>query len=191
MNLKNLESLVRKAKLGDKPSLKEILNAFKPLILKLSNSTYIHSYTKDDLIQEGFCSLLKAIDHYDITKNTFVAYATNSIKNNYNYLIRQRVKLGYESSYNKKISIDNEYEIIDIIPSKKDIFKEFLKEENLKALKNAFKFLNIQQRDIIYQCYFMRLSMKEYALKNNMTYNQCKYIKATALAHLKQNLPID
>lgn len=46
-------------------------------------------YDFSDIEHECYATLLKCIKIYDLDKNRFVAYATMTIKNNINYLIKK------------------------------------------------------------------------------------------------------
>lgn len=98
----NKEIIVR-AKAGDKAAKEEILMMFKPLVISCANNVYICGYEKSDLIQIGYISILKAIDSFDISSDSFAAYVNNSVRNNFYYLIRGKAKLNQNSELNEEI----------------------------------------------------------------------------------------
>ncbi|SFU83232.1 RNA polymerase sigma factor, sigma-70 family [Clostridium sp. DSM 8431] len=91
MNYKYIESLVLSAKDGDEVSKEKLVEEFSPLIKALSHKTHLSTYTTEDLINECYISLFKCIKLYNPKNHRFVAYATNAIKNNLNYLIRRNL----------------------------------------------------------------------------------------------------
>lgn len=102
------KELLIKAKEGDKASKEEILMMFKPLVISRANNIYISGYDKSDLIQIGYVSVLKAIDSYDISSDSFTAYVNNAVRNNFYYLIRGKAKLNYDTDLDEKfLSEDN------------------------------------------------------------------------------------
>lgn len=112
MESKYIEHLVLKARSGDRSSLENIFREFTPIIIKYSSSIYPSSYSREDLIQEGYLYLVNIIKKYNPKKNRFVIYACIALKNNYNYLIRQKAKYNMELSYNnstKQSNSDFEY----------------------------------------------------------------------------------
>jgi RNA polymerase sigma factor (sigma-70 family) len=176
---------VLKAKSGDKSSLENILNKFTPVIIKYSSSIYLSSYSREDLIQEGYLYLVNIIKKYNPKRNRFVVYASIALKNNYNYLIRQKARYNMELSYNNSIGqsdVNFECFLMDNL----NIEEKFIQSKNKKALYSALKNLDEKELDILIHYYFKELSIKSYAVKNNMLYHSCVNLKKTALSHLKE-----
>lgn len=181
MNKAYIESLVSKAKLGDKISLNIILKEFTPTIIKYSSSIYLSSYSIEDLIQEGYVYLFNIIEKYNPNKSSFKTYANISLKNNYNYLIRKNAKYHKELSYNKPINSDKG-EMNYLLENDFNIEDEFFK----NVLYNSLKDLDKKECNVLIHYYFKDESLKEFALKNNMAYHHCVRLKNTALYHLKE-----
>ncbi|MCB2357017.1 helix-turn-helix domain-containing protein [Clostridium estertheticum] len=59
-----LETLVEKAKNGDRKSLMVIIEKYKFLIIKLASTYHIPSYEFEDLVQQGYLSVIKAVKIY-------------------------------------------------------------------------------------------------------------------------------
>nr|WP_246582857.1 sigma-70 family RNA polymerase sigma factor [Clostridium mobile] len=181
--MRDVESLVDKAKKGDKSSLEELIKALTPLIMKESSKVYLKGYDREDLIQIGNLSLLKALDKYDMSKKNFIGYAAMAIKNNFYYLIRKECKENYEASLNKEIGEDIYIE--DTLKSTEDIEEDFIKKEEYKNLYSALKKLSKEEIYIINWIYFERKKLKDYAIKNNISYNKARYLKDKTIKKLK------
>ncbi|WP_243447595.1 sigma-70 family RNA polymerase sigma factor [Clostridium tetani] len=187
MNATNIEYLVSKAKLGDKNSLEMILDEFTPTIIKFSSCIYLSSYNMEDLIQEGYLYLFNIINKYDPKKSKFKTYANVALKNNYNYLIRQNVKYHAELSYNKPINSDKD-ELNYFLKDNFNVEDIFIKSKYKKVLYASLKALDKKESNIIIHYYFKKLSLKEFAIKNNISYHNCIKLKNTALHNLKENV---
>ncbi len=179
----DIEFLVKKSKEGDLKSKEELLNRFKPYIIKKAREIYIKNYDIDDLIQIGNISIIKAIDKYNLDKGNFVSYVTFAINNNFNYEIRRMSKTRYDSSLNK--NIDDNLEIIDIIAWKENIEENFIRKQNLKYVKNALNKLNENERKLIYSIYFADIKLKEYASKEGIKYGSALKRKTKILNKLR------
>lgn len=179
----DIEFLVKKSKEGDLKSKEELLNRFKPYIIKKAREIYIKNYDIDDLIQIGNISIIKAIDKYNLDKGNFVSYVTFAINNNFNYEIRRMSKTRYDSSLNK--NIDDNLEIIDIIAWKENIEENFIRKQNLKYVKNALNKLNENERKLIYSIYFADIKIKEYAYKEGIKYGSALKRKTKILNKLR------
>ena len=87
-----LESLVEKAKNGDRIALMDIIERYKFLIIRLAVSYHIPSYEFEDLVQQGYLSVIKAIGMYKLGSNSFNGYCINSIKTNFKALLKGKIK---------------------------------------------------------------------------------------------------
>ena len=73
MDYKYIESLLLSAKNGDIFSVEKLTEEFTPLIKSLYNKTYLTNYTKEDLQEECYLTLLKCIKTYKPESHRFVA----------------------------------------------------------------------------------------------------------------------
>ena len=179
-----LENLVKLAKMGDKPALEEILIRFKPLLIKLSKTTFIVGYEDEDLIQIGYISIINVIKNYDSKKGTsFTAYISCALKNNFYNEIRNKVKLNAETSLNAKI--DGTAEIVDFISSEENISEDLVKRETCALLRDALKKLSIAEQELLTFIYFNNGSIAKYAQLKNAKYITCAKRKIRALQKLK------
>ena len=70
------EKLVELVKAGDKTALDYLLNKYKDVVSMKTNRFFIIGAEKDDMIQEGFWGLYKAIQCFDPEKqNSFKTFA--------------------------------------------------------------------------------------------------------------------
>lgn len=182
MNKKELEKLVREAKLGNEDAKENIITTFEGYIYTVASSYYIKGYDMDDLLQLGRISVYKAIKLYDLNKssNGFMYYTINAVKNNFLYEFRKCKKYNYESSLNAK-SEDSALEYIDYIEdsanTEEDYEKKIIKEELTKAIKS----LPQPEQDIIIWEYYLNKNLKEYANLKNLKYSYIIYHKKKAL----------
>lgn len=89
MDYKHIESLIISTKAGDTLSLENPTEEFTPLIKNICRKTHLPGYIQEDPEQECIISLMHCIEKYTPSHHKFVAYATNGIKNNLNYLIKK------------------------------------------------------------------------------------------------------
>lgn len=126
MEMKELtdEKLVELYKGGDSNAFDELYVRYKYIIVAASRSFYLSGGDKDDILQEGFLGLLKAVDTYN-GKSSFKSYAflcirskiITAIKNSYSN--KNKPLQGYVSIYgcstelNRLLGDDPEEKIIN------------------------------------------------------------------------------
>lgn len=181
-----LKELVIKAKANNIDAKEEILSRFKPFIIKQCNKIYLKDYTFDDLVQTSYISLLNAIKKFDINNDNFTAYATISIKNNLNYLIRQKAKINYDISIFKETGENIEF--IDTLKDDFEIEKSYFHKEAVSALINAIKTLPKEERYIIENLYFYNKSLKDLSTELKIKYITLAKRKERILKKLKRLL---
>lgn len=182
-----LEALLKKAKNGESSAVKEICIRFNGMIINMCRSFYIKGYTMEDMIQEGRLSLIKAVGSYDLSSEyPFASYARSAILKNFYYKIR---------SSTKKVSCCSIYscnkegnELIDIIPSRENIEEDFMGKQWSIQLKNAVGKLSRKEKKIIIWCYVENKSLKEYAVKKDITYKRAVCRRKRALYNLRKYL---
>lgn len=141
MEIKEIELLVRKAKLGDSKAIESLFFAFTPYINLLVSKFHIRGYDKDDLVQESFIVLNNAINKYNCN-NTFVSYVTRALKNNIIYLLRK------STSHDKTIMIDN------LLEDSSNLELDVLNHIDLEHLSCSMKNLSELEVKIIKDYYF-------------------------------------
>ena len=177
---------IKLAKEGDKEAIAEILESFKMFIIKQCNKIYIEGYDKEDLIQEGYISLIKAIEKYDDSKGTFVAYSTRTIVNNYYMMIRNRAKYNGTTSLNR--SNDENIELIDIIEGNENIEEKMILREDIKEVMEAIDDMNDSDKKLIIDLQVNKISGKQLAKELGISYVALCKRKERALKKLKLKL---
>lgn len=174
-----MEDLVRKAKEGDKFAMEELLNRFKFFIYKQAGKFSIPSYDFDDLVQHGYLSVINAVKLYNPEKNSFTTYCTNGIINNFNALLKGKIKhfreVQDEGILNSKVC---EFTLED----------EIIAYEETLNLKKAMVKLNYQEQNILNLVYVKGLTLKEAAALCDVKYRVAIEIRKIALGKLKQFL---
>ena len=160
-------------KMGDIKSRNKIIECnlrLVPLIVK----KYFNQYNilDDDLIQIGYLGLIKAVDHYDISKNyKFSSYASACIINEINsYYVRSK-SIKDTISLDAEIIIGNDEEktnLYELVPADKEEFTvTFERNDYLYYLLDTLSYVD---RDIIEMYYGIgeykrRYNQKEIAEK--------------------------
>lgn len=176
-----LEKLIKRAKGQDTDAVEEIINRFKKYVVKTAAEIYIKGYEMEDLIQEGYVSIIKAINYYNVDKKSFTAYITKSVRNNYYNEIRRMSKRNYEESLDKIMEEGREKRIHHFY----NIEEEYIKKEELYEMKNALDRLTERERELIqYICKDERGAIKRYAKNHNIKYGTCYKIKSRIVKRL-------
>lgn len=177
----NLNPLVLKAKAGNKESLCEILNSFKPFIKNFCKNIYIKSFDLLDLYEECYLSIILSIKKCDIKKFNFTAYTMCSIKNNIFYKIRSYSNLNKEMSLNNKVSFDDDFTFLDILKDNSNSFRSL-------SLNFAVNSLTGTEKDLIKSIFFLGYSPLEYSKKSSINYRTCLRRQKKALKKLKSKI---
>ncbi|MFA6940560.1 MAG: sigma-70 family RNA polymerase sigma factor [Clostridiaceae bacterium] len=167
------KELLIKAKEGDKASKEEIIKMFQPLILSCVSRIYVNGLDKSDLIQIGYVSILKAIDSFDISSDSFTAYVNNSVKNNFYYLIRGTVKLKYDTALDEEIISEDNTEDKAMVSL------------DTEELKNAIDKLSDYDKTLIDCLFFKGYKLKECAAMLNTSKSTICRRKERILKKLK------
>ena len=78
------ETLIQMIKEGDKKALDYLLNKYRDVVTMKANRFFIIGAERDDMIQEGFWGLYKAIQSFDTEKqNSFRTFANLCIERQY------------------------------------------------------------------------------------------------------------
>lgn len=180
-----LENLVDLAKTGDKNALEEILIKFKPLLIKLSRTTYIMGYEPEDLIQIGYIFIINILEKYDLKKGTnFTAYVSCSLKNNFYNEIRTKAKINTERSLNAKLNGGTE--LVELLVSEENIQEDLVKKETYGGLSEALKKLSKEEQELLNFVFFNNGTVTKYAQLKNLKYITCAKRKKRALDKLKK-----
>lgn len=179
MDFVYIEELVRKSKDGDEFSKEKLAEEFRPLILNISKRTFIDGYEMHDIQHECYKSLFKSVSLYNIERHRFVAYATNAIKNNMNYLIK-KIKSRSFTEGNDALNFHDEIE--KDLPSQ-DISLEdlFCDKCDYEELRLAINNLSEEEKELIDFIFFKNNTVRTYSLLKNMCYSTANLRKKNVL----------
>ena len=112
---------------------------------------------------------MKCVALYNLEKHRFVAYATNSIKNNLNDLIK-RIKNRNSTDGNDALSLHDDVEID--LPSQELNLEDFLCEEcDYEELRFAIDKLTGEEKEFINFVFYKNNTVQTYAYLKNMCYS--------------------
>ena len=177
-----MEELVRKAKAGDEAAIGEVINKYKYLIIKEASRYRIPSYEFEDLVQQGYLSVIKAIAMYKLGSNSFSGYCINSIKTNFKALLKGKIKHYREVPNEDPLSTSGttttEYSFT--------LEDEVIAYEEVKRLYAALEKLDPQEREVVERFYLLEESLKEIACDGDKSYHQYARLKSKALEKLRK-----
>jgi len=181
-----MQELIKRGKQGDKAAQEEIVKKFMPLIYKVSYKIYIAGYEKEDLIQIGAESILKAVNRFDAEKSTsFTAYVKSTVENNYRFLIRGKVKENYVKSLNE-IQEDG-FELEDHIPMDFNLENHVVNSDLKKRLREAIESLRSEEKELLHYAFYKEHgSLTEYAKVNGIDYNKAYKLKNSLINKLRE-----
>lgn len=162
MDLNYVESLAIKGKSGDMKSKEELIKEFTPFIKKLSKNTFIKGYDRYDIENECYSYLLRALEKYDISRHKFVAYCTNTIKNNINYLIKKSI-----TNSSENVLLIDDISCAD----EENIDDNLLKDDEIKEIKKCIDNLTETEYELYKFIFIDNKKLKEYAYLNNILYH--------------------
>lgn len=176
--------LLEMSKDGDMEAKERLLYKLKPLILASIRRYYNRPNEYDDLIQEGYEVILKAIEEYKPNKGAhFLGYAKLQLK--YHYLNKHREKEYY--SLNEPLG-DGEIELIDLIEDDTNILEDYIKKEEAEKLIRKLDTLSKRQKQILIEFYINENSMDEIAQKLNITYRTVANTKSSGINNLRKTM---
>ncbi|MBU3207613.1 sigma-70 family RNA polymerase sigma factor [Clostridium algidicarnis] len=185
---KEMEEIIKRAKDGDEEAKTSLLEKYTPLVYSLSRNIYIKGYDAEDLVQEGFNSILKAITKYDPEKGVeFGYYLKQSIKFNYYYIIRQKSRANFETSLNKKSKEGVEY--INTIEDEFNLEDNIIGKEEMVNLFQALEILKKEERELIDMVFSKGYGgIKSYAKLKGLNYSLVSKRKDRIIEKLRQEM---
>jgi RNA polymerase sporulation-specific sigma factor len=180
--------LVERAKSGDKKALGEIVESYKPFVIKTAAGIFITGSDMEDLIQEGCISIINAVRLYDKNKcSNFTAYVTNAVRNNYYYAIRKAARGNYDCSLDAEAG--DGIEFIDCLMDDFNIEEDYIHKEDIYALEAALKKLEQEEREFLLSLYSdCNGAMKREAEARNIKYSTIAKRKNTIINNLRSML---
>lgn len=177
MNFNILEENVIKAKNGDNKAKEDIIKFFKPFIEKKKNTFFIYSYSSEDIEQELFSAILKAIGKYTGT-NSFFWYGIKSMENHL-YNISRKHK-GIKNEYNLEFASNRQHDT--------DVIEEVLSTIEYNTILTTFDKLPHNHRVILREIYINNMSYSDLMDKYSIKYSTVAKRKYTAIRKLKSIL---
>lgn len=182
MNCRLIEELVIDAKNGDMNAKEQIINEFTPFIINFSNKTFIEGYEIQDIHNECYSILLRAIKQYDPNRHRFVAYATNAIKNSIYCLIRDTKNRSLVNGPST-LTFTGELESLNISIDGK-IDNNLISICESKELNDALLSLSDSEIELINFIVIQDISVKEFAKLKSTKYTTTLRNKNIALKKL-------
>ena len=186
----NIEELVILAKNGDKTAEEEIIKGLALLIIKYSRRVYICGLDENDFKQMGFLTVIKAIKSYNPVKSdSFLKFVCCSLKNNYNNEVRRKYKYKFETSLNKLIDENVEFE--EFLVSDINIEEEFLYRESLRHVFRLVNKLSFEERELVNYVYVKGYSLRDYTRLKNIKYFTAAKRKERMLDKIRNMLSME
>ena len=179
MNFEYIESLVTNCKNGDALSKEKLAEEFRPLIFNISKRTFIHGYAIHDIQHECYKTLFNCVALYNLEKHRFVAYASNSIRNNINDLIK-RIKIRSFTEGKDALTLhdDVEKELPDMDINLEDLLCD---QCDYQELRSALKNLTEEEKELIDFIFYKNNTVQTYAYYKNMCYSTANLKKKATL----------
>jgi len=179
MNFEYIESLVTNSKNGDTLSKEKLAEEFRPLIFNISKRTFIDGYEIHDIQNQCYETLFKCVSLYNLEKHRFVAYATNSIKNNMNDLIK-RIKIRSATEGNDALSLHEDVE--KDLPSQDISLDDLLCDQcEYEDLRLAIDNLTEEEKELIDFIFYKNNTVQTYAYYKNLCYSTASQRKNVIL----------
>ncbi|MCF6463958.1 hypothetical protein C3E89_11420 [Clostridium sp. Cult1] len=180
---KEIEKLLLLSKKGDKKAKETLLLKLNPLIISSIRRYYNKIDQYDDLIQEGYEIILKAIENYNPNRGVkFLGYVKAMLR--YGYLEKHREK--QILSLNEPLE---EGEFIDLLEgSEEDPVDAVIKKEEKYLLLESLNCLTERQKQVVVDYYINRLSIDEIANKLGISYRTVVNTKTQGIKKLKNRM---
>jgi len=173
---------------GKEKDREELLIRLKPMIIASIKRYYNRFDQYDDLIQEGYEIILKALMDFDVERGVeFLGYVKARLR--YHYLDKHKEK-DDPISLNQVISIgDDSTELLNLLPDNLPTQEEIIieKEDRLN-LWTSLHNLTERQREVVLLFYEEGMDIGTIAKKLEVSYRTIVNIKVSALAKLRKKL---
>ncbi|WP_326513780.1 sigma-70 family RNA polymerase sigma factor [Clostridium intestinale] len=184
MNLIENERLAVLAKMGNDHAKEDLANNFKPFILNLCKKTFLNGYEFEDVQNECYKSLFKALNKYNPENKRFVAYATRSIKNALSNLIRSSTR--HEKTDSRSILT-----LTDCLEHTLAYDIDFVEDElfpkiEILNLKAAIRKLSKEEKELIEFVYIKNQPLKAFAKQAGIPYSTSMRMRNRSLERLKE-----
>lgn len=142
----NKDLILLKAKMGDEEAKEEIIKLYQSMVYKQSRQFFLKGGDFEDLLQEGFIGLIKAIEHYEEEREaSFLTFATLFVR-------RQIITAVKKSNVEKYRKLNEAIDIGDYSKKEDKIFYEapslaFYSPEEVLLGKELFELLQNHLND--------------------------------------------
>ncbi|QIB27526.1 RNA polymerase sigma factor [Caloranaerobacter azorensis] len=183
-----INKLIDAAKNGDMTAKEKLLFKLKPVVLSSIRRYFNRRDLYEDLIQEGYEIILRALRYYDEDKGVhFLGYVKMMLK--FHYLNNSRKNREYISLNQTINSKDDSLELIDCIADENLLQDEIvIKNEEVLDLMNALDELTERQREIVFMYYIQNISLKEISKRLDISYRTAVNIKTSAIKKLRKSI---
>lgn len=153
------EDLVGIIKNGDKKALDYLLNKYKDIVTMKANRFFIIGAERDDMIQEGFWGLYKAIQSFNPEKqNSFKTFANLCVERQLITVLKtsnRQKNIPLNSSFSLNVSAYDENDdisVLDVLDTKtvEDPLETIIKKEYYESVENQIdKNLSQFEKDVL------------------------------------------
>ncbi len=148
----------------------------------------------DDLNQEGFEALLRAMKTYNQKKGSFFSWAHHYIGTRISRAANMHSTIRYPMKIAKDVAPHKEIEIPEMIDEGMNAFDSAEEKETSKAIRDVLKSLTKRKRTVILLAYGFDgdkpMSINKICHKLNINRNKCIDILNDALDKLRDNIKI-
>lgn len=139
------EKVVERIKHGDKEALNYLLNKYRDVVIMKTNRFFIIGAEKDDMIQEGYWGLYKAIQSFDVERqNSFRTFANLCIERQLITVIKtynRQKNIPLNSSFSLNVSAYDENDdmsVLDVLDTKtvEDPLETIIKKEYYESFES-------------------------------------------------------
>lgn len=173
------EQLVELAQIGDRDALLQLWEGVKMLVWKLANKWAVYGgngVETDDLLQEGFIAMLRALETYDRCAGAkFSTFFVPVLKTQFTAATGQRTKRDREDPLQSAASLDapltaddEDFTLADTLedPAAEDAFEDVAERDRLEHIRDildeAIDRLEPNQREVIRKKYFRQETISGY-----------------------------
>lgn len=184
----DIGNLVIEAKQGNRDALQEIIKSLMPFVVKTARGIFISGMDMDDLIEEGYISIMKAVNSFDVSKNSsFIPYVMYAVKYNYFYKIRQCAR--YNSNISMQTLIGEGIELGEIFEDDSDIEGDYIHAEDMDRLRIVLDKLSYEEKaDILSYFNTDGITLKEIAAQKGIKYTTLVKRKNALVLKLRKML---
>lgn len=172
-----MEELIRRAKEGDREAAVCIIDKYKYLVLKKAYDYHVPGYDFEDLVQQGYLSIIKAIHMYKLGSKSYNGYFISTINTNFAALLKGEIKHFREIPDENILNKDEAYDFT--------IEDQLIAYEEVKELYAAMDKLEPIEREILNRYYINDESFKEIACDIELGYDRTTYLRTRAVKKLR------